>query len=95
MQQVFQFGGKTFEAEKDGKRLTGQLNRVRELMSDGKWRTLAEIQSVVGGSEAGVSARLRDLRKHHFGGLTVERRLTVERQRRTESGLFEYRVLTV
>ena len=67
------FDGETFDPVIDGKRLTSQLERVRALMSDGKWRTLAEIHAVVGGSEAGVSARLRDLRKQRFGGHNVVR----------------------
>lgn len=70
----------------DEKRLTGQLERVFTLMSDGTWRTLAEIARAVGGSEAGVSARLRDLRKPRWG------RHTVERARRGP-GLWEYRLV--
>jgi len=73
-------------SEKDTVRLTGQLSKVRSLMSDGQWRTLAEIAAVAHGSEAGVSARLRDLRKPRFGNNSVERR------RRTSNGLWEYRV---
>jgi hypothetical protein len=80
------FGGETFDPEKDGPRLSGQLAAVKELMSDGHWRTLAEIAGGVGGSEAGVSARLRDLRKGGFGGHTVERK-------RLSGGLYSYRVL--
>jgi hypothetical protein len=43
-------------------------------MSDGVWRTLAEIKEAVGGSEAGISARLRDARRPAVGGFIVERR---------------------
>ena len=57
----------------DQSRLTGQLRRVYDLMSDGEWRTLAQIAQLIGGSEAGVSARLRDLRKPHCGRLAVLR----------------------
>jgi hypothetical protein len=71
----------------DEVRLTGQLLRVRGAMEGGVWRTLTELADLTGrSSEAGVSARLRDLRKSRFGGHTVERR------RRTQ-GLWEYRVL--
>lgn len=70
----------------DTVRLTGQLQRVRDYMADGAWRTLAEIAGRVSGSEAGVSARLRDLRKKRFGEFRVERR-------RRGEGLWEYRVL--
>jgi hypothetical protein len=56
------FSGATFDQELDEARLTSQLARVRKLMSDGRWRTLAHIAQLVRGSEAGVSARLRQLR---------------------------------
>jgi hypothetical protein len=79
------FRGKTYEASEDKVRLSGQLERVRALMADSRWRTLREIAVAVGGSEAGVSARLRDLRRIRFGGLRVERM-------RVTSGLYTYRV---
>ncbi len=74
MQPSLDFDGETFDGRRDGARLTGQLERVRRVMSDGLWRTLQDIAREAGGSEAGVSARLRDLRKPKFGGLEVERR---------------------
>jgi hypothetical protein len=73
---------------KDAERLSSQLLRVERLMQDGEWRTLASIASAVGGSEAGVSARLRDLRKPRFGGYQVERRRIV----RFSLGLWQYRL---
>jgi DNA-binding Lrp family transcriptional regulator len=76
----------THSISTDGERLSAQLVRVRALMADHRWRTLAEIADAVAGSEAGVSARLRELRKLKFGGFTVERR-------RVSLGLYEYRVL--
>ena len=81
------FDGATFDPNLDQERLTRQLGRVFELMRDAHWRTLDEIQAFAGGSEAAVSARLRDLRKPKFGGYQVERR------RRGSGGTFEYRVL--
>lgn len=83
------FGGETYSHENDHERLSGQLQRVYDLMRDGVWRTLSEIQEKAGGSEAAVSARLRDLRKKRFGSLTVERRHRGE----PKSGLWEYQVL--
>ena len=82
------FDGDTYNAKLDEFRLKGQLDRVRAIMADGVWRTLRNLAVLVGGSEAGVSARLRDLRKPQFGGRTVERR-RVE----GESGLHEYRLV--
>lgn len=73
-------------SEADRERLNSQLWRVYRLMRDGGWRTLAEIARAVEGSEAGVSARLRDLRKERFGSHGVERR-------RVAGGLWEYRCL--
>lgn len=79
------FGGETYEPEQDSVRLTGQVLAVFELTQSGGWWTLAALAARTGGSEAAVSARLRDLRKRKFGGYDVERR-------RVAGGLFEYRV---
>ena len=67
-----------------------QTDLVERVMSDGQWRTFGMIQTAlwqryeVLASEAGISARLRDLRKR---GMTVDVR-PVARKRK----LFEYRV---
>lgn len=79
------FDGDTCVPELDEKRLSTQLVAVRDLMVDGRWRTLPMIASAVGASEASVSARLRDLRKPRFGSWVVDRR-------RVTAGLNEYRV---
>ena len=81
------FDGETFDPKEDGERLTGQLARVRNQMADGRWFTLNYLASLVGGSEAGVSARIRDLRKPKFGGYRVERRRVPG-----ERGVWEYRL---
>lgn len=78
------FDGPALEAA-DHARLSGQLALVKALMADGQWRTLKEIADAVKGSEAGVSARLRDLRKIRFGNHNVERQ-------RVAGGLWQYRV---
>lgn len=70
MSQAPTFHGETFDPARDGARLTAHLQRVRDLMADGRWRTLAEIAAAAGCSEASASARLRDLRKQ---GKTVAR----------------------
>lgn len=59
--------------------------RVYNLMKDGRWRSLEDIQAKVGGTLPSVSARLRDLRKEKYGGHTVESR------RKTES-IYVYRL---
>lgn len=89
MTQTATFGGVTYDPALDEARLEKQLGRVFELMSDGHWRTLSEIGDRVGGSESGVSARLRDLRKKSFGAHTVNRR----RRGPPYNGLFEYQLL--
>lgn len=80
------FDGKTFVRARDRERLAAQLTAVRRFMSDGQWRLLAEIAAATGAPEASISARLRDLRKPKFGGLTVERDYVGD-------GLWQYRVL--
>lgn len=89
MQQELIFDGPTYDASQDAARLGNQLEAVKNLMSDGRWRTLDEIGAECGCRDASASARLRDLRKPRFGGMTVERRSRGERQR----GLYEYRVV--
>lgn len=79
------FDGETFVPELDKSRLKAQLVRVRELMRDGKWRTLSEISEITDDPESSVSARLRDCRKARHGLWTVNRR-------RRSPGLFEYQL---
>lgn len=83
------FDGDTYSSNEDKERLSNQLNKVKELMSDGKWRTINQIKDSVGGSEAGISARLRDLRKERFGGYVVSRR----RYGVKSYGLWEYQLV--
>lgn len=83
------FDGATYQPVPDHGRLTSQMLRVFQVMSDGRWRPLGEIAMTTGDPQASVSARLRDLRKEKFGGHVVERRARGERER----GLFEYRLL--
>lgn len=84
--QAFDFDGETFDPLRDGARLGGQLLAVKALMSDGRFRTLRDIAGEVGGSEAGVSARLRDLRKRKFGAHVVNRQ-------RISGGLWAYQLV--
>lgn len=80
------FDGVTLDHELDGPRLAGQLARVYELMKLGAWWTIPALTRLVGASQAGVSARIRDLRKPKFGGYTIERR-------RVDRGLWQYRLV--
>lgn len=81
------FDGSTYEPARDGARLSRQLTKVRNLMLDGKWRTLGEIAVECEIPEQSASARLRDCRKNKFGGYRVDRE-PVPGQR----GLYRYRV---
>ena len=67
------FDGSTYDAARDEVRLTGQLQNVKQVLSDNRWHTLSEISQRIGGSEAGISARIRDLRKPKFGNHTIDR----------------------
>jgi hypothetical protein len=83
--------GETYSETLDQARLSTQLLRVYRLLSDSdKWYTLREIADAIGGgSEAGISARLRDLRKPQFGSFIVDRR----RRGEPKAGCWEYRLL--
>jgi len=84
------FAGTTYNPTVDEVRLSGQMLAVYGCMSDRQWRTLAEIRAFIKcGSEAGISARLRDLRKQRWGRHTVNRR----RRGSAEDGLFEYQLI--
>ena len=83
----FDFDGATYNRALDHDRLKGQLKAVRDLMSDGHWRSLGLIAEEVGCSPASASARLRDLRKEKFGAYNIER------QRHEEFPVFVYRMV--
>ncbi len=81
-----EFVGSTYDPERDHDRLAVQLNRVRSIMSDGRWYTLNVISMAAAAPMQSVSARIRDLRKPKHGGYTIERRYVVK-------GVWEYRMV--
>lgn len=85
---VAHFSGPAYYAPLDRDRLAGQLERIRDLMLDGVWRTLSEIAVQTRDPESSVSAQLRHLRKKRFGSYVVDKRRRGEPKR----GLYEYRV---
>jgi hypothetical protein len=91
---LVKFGGTTYDEALDGKRLTGQLEAVKEALlragARNRWLTLREMEELFEGRypQASISARLRDLRKPSFGGYVVERRRRLDAER----GIFEYLV---
>lgn len=78
--------GATFDPALDTDRLTTLLKRVYGALEGGAWLTLGELYIKCGGSEAGISARIRQLRKLGF---------VVERRRRggPRRGWHEYRLV--
>src|SRR4051812_34643680 len=83
------FNGPDYDPEFDRERLTGQILRIFNLMSDGEWRTLGEIQGITGDPEASISAQLRHLRKPRFGCHTLNKRARGDRN----AGLWEYQLI--
>jgi len=58
----------------DCARLEGQTRRIYDLMSDGVFRTLSEIEATTGDPQASVSSQMRHFRKIRFGGHAVNKR---------------------
>ena len=87
------FDGFTYRRELDEARLTSNLRRVLWCLLNGEWWTLAQLRCGCLGrcSEAGVSARIRDLRKPRFGGFTINHR---RQETNSRSGLWLYRLAT-
>lgn len=83
------FNGPDYTTVLDYKRLSNQQEHIKELMIDGVWRSLSEIQNLTGYPESSISAQLRHLRKKRFGSYLVDKQRRGERY----GGLFEYRLL--
>jgi hypothetical protein len=82
------FNGPAYDPAVDQARLSRQHERIRDLMADGQWRTLAEISTATADPQSSVSAQLRHLRKKRFGSYVVAKRARGDRA----AGLYEYRV---
>ena len=83
MTQPFQGSDITPE---DTPRLTLQIDTIRELMLDGKWRGLDEITNITGYPHSSISAQLRNLRKESRGKYIVNKK-------NEGNGYFLYQVL--
>lgn len=79
------FNGADYVPERDDVRLIPQHERIKALMADGHWRTLAAIAAATNAPESSVSAQLRHLRKRAFGSHTIERM-------HLGGGLYQYRM---
>jgi len=84
-QEELRFDGDDYVHTRDVARLTGQILRVHQFMTDWQWHTLAQIAAATGAPEASASAQLRNLRKVRFGKWEVSRR-------HVNGGLYEYRL---
>ena len=67
------FKGETFEHPKDQARLETALGKIRAALATGDRFTLAELADRGGCSEAGASARIRDLRRLEAWQIVSER----------------------
>lgn len=81
------FGGATYDRDRDHERLGKQALEVWAVLQDREWHTLSSISAATGHPEASVSARIRDLRKPKFGGYEVEREFV-------RRGLWRYRIVS-
>lgn len=82
------FNGPEYKPELDHDRLACQHVIIRDLMLDGIWRTLGEIEEATKFPQASISAQIRHLRKERFGGYLVSKR----RRGNVKNGLYEYSV---
>jgi hypothetical protein len=81
------FPGPAYREEFDYERLTGQMAAVYRVMKDGRKRTIREVRDEVGkGSETGIAAAIRALRKPEYGSHRIEK----ERVGDPRSGLWAY-----
>lgn len=90
------FDGASYVPAYDAERLVTQLQKVYFALNirdranrDTYWWTIPMLTQNCGGSGAGISARIRDLRKRKHGAHTILRR----RKGDPHAGLFEYKLV--
>ena len=86
------FDGWTYREELDRARLTSALRHILFELLDRRWHMIKELALLAGCSEAGASARLRDLKKPKWGRFPVEKRRLPGLE---TSGVWQYRIVTV
>jgi len=91
-QTALDFDGPVYDPALDRDRLTGQMQRIRQVLLAaaflGDWLTLSEIHDRTGDPEASISAQIRHLRKPRFGAHRIDKR----RRGKGSTGLWEYRM---
>jgi len=63
-----------------------QLQQVKAIMLSKEWVTLYDMAKLIGASDAGISARVRDLKKPQYG-----RHIIVKRKK--SANTYEYRLI--
>jgi len=86
--EPLRFDGPVYDPIHDQKRLSTQYYRIFNLMKDGKWRTLEEIEIELKYPQASISAQLRHAKKKRNGSHRLEK----QRRGEEKSGLWEYRL---
>lgn len=81
------FDGDDYNAERDKQRLSGQLLDIFNIVKDGNWYSVTDIEELTGYKGTSISAQLRNLRKTRFGGYDIERR-------HISDGFYQYRLKT-
>lgn len=84
IQSKIDFSGSDYAHKHDFERLTRQQTRIYNVMNDGKYRTLREIEDLTGAPQASISAQLRHLKSQ---GINYSKRI-----KQPSSGLWEYRL---
>jgi len=87
--KLTEFDGSDYVSLLDKKRLVTQLMEIFNLIKNGKWYTLFEIEQITKYPQSSISAQLRNLRKRKFGSFIIEKKRRGEKS----NGLFEYRLI--
>ena len=65
------FSGSDYQPERDKERLTQDYKKIKDLMSDGEWRTIRQVADATGSPDGSASAHMRAMRKKENGGHAV------------------------
>jgi len=84
------YDGDTFDQRRDGERCHSIHTALYEIMRDGRWYTLRELEQRCGGSGTSISARIRDFRKSRFKPIYP---CTTSESRNFGGGLWKYRIV--
>jgi hypothetical protein len=78
--------GPAYDEARDGNRVAVQMAAIyTHIAADAGWYTLGHLEDALGYPQASISAQLRHLRKHQFGGHRIQKR-------HVGGGLWEYRL---